>query len=217
MKNTPKSQGLGQYKTNNRWKWMAGATATAAAAATSAQANTVTMTLSNNYISVADGNHLSADIFGNGNIFSFSRIAYRGSRYFGTVTFNIQTFKGAGNSAFARAEFDVEFAEATINTAKGASTNQTDFSYNPVQVTLQVPIKFMDPSVNGGAVTDGLLTITSAAQGIMLDPGPGSAQITLDSFSYEVNTSVPEGGSTLALLALGAGGVIALRQRRKTA
>ena len=50
----------------NRWKWMAGATAAAAAGVSASQASTITITLNNNYISAAGGNHLNADLTGNG-------------------------------------------------------------------------------------------------------------------------------------------------------
>src|SRR5436190_5539417 len=51
---------------DNRWKWMvAAATATAGGVAQS-HASMVTITLSNNFISAAGGNHLNADLTGDG-------------------------------------------------------------------------------------------------------------------------------------------------------
>src|SRR5881275_3262831 len=65
---TPRSkvQGLCLKKSNNRWKWMAGATAATAAGITASQAGTITINLLNNYISATGGNHLNADLTGDG-------------------------------------------------------------------------------------------------------------------------------------------------------
>jgi hypothetical protein len=67
---TPKNKAQGLYlkKNNNRWKWMAGATAATAAAVTSSQANTVTINLVGNYLGLPfdGGNHLNADLTGDG-------------------------------------------------------------------------------------------------------------------------------------------------------
>src|SRR2546430_6167230 len=65
---TKKKNGQGFYlqKKNNRWKWMAGATAAAAAGVTASQASTITINLVGNFISGADGNHLNADLTGDG-------------------------------------------------------------------------------------------------------------------------------------------------------
>src|SRR6476620_5138754 len=60
------SQGLYLQKSNNRWKWMAGATAATAAGVTASQAALVTISLSGNYIAIYNGNHLNADLTGDG-------------------------------------------------------------------------------------------------------------------------------------------------------
>src|SRR5207248_3458630 len=52
---------------NNRRKWMAGATTATAAAVSASQAGTITINLLNNYISGLGGNHLNADLTGDGN------------------------------------------------------------------------------------------------------------------------------------------------------
>src|SRR5256886_16756295 len=57
---------LGLQTKNNRWKWMAGATAATAAGVTASQAGTITVNLLNNYISATGGNHLNADLTGDG-------------------------------------------------------------------------------------------------------------------------------------------------------
>jgi hypothetical protein len=79
--------------------------------------------------------------------------------------------------------------------------------------TYDIPISFTDPAINGGAPTPGELEVTGFASS-----GPNGlvASMTLDSFTYQpLGSAAADSGSTLALLALGAGGVIALRQRRK--
>ena len=244
MKIAPKSQGLYQVKTNDRWKWMASATAVSAAAATSAQANTmVTVTLSNNFIDYNQGNHLSANIFGNGNIFSFSQTRHQGNpNTAGTASFRIHTYKMMNGGGSAYAAFDGRFANVRIAANTGANT--AAFSPGTVrivgggggvgsvtiyttpgkaQVKLKIPIWFMDPSVNGGALTEGFIQATATAMGVARSGPffgqPGVAKITLDNFMYTMNmpAGVPEGGSTLALLAMGAGGVLAFRQRKKAA
>jgi hypothetical protein len=55
---------------NNRWRWMVKATsasaATAAAGVAASQASLVTINLSNDFISSRGGNHLNADLTGDG-------------------------------------------------------------------------------------------------------------------------------------------------------
>src|SRR5690349_4104495 len=103
-------------KTNNRWKWMAGATAATAAGVGSSQASLVTVNLNNNFISATGGNHLNADLTGDGQadvmiMNAAYRVAYRltsngvvfpsFNQYFATVDINgIQ----------ARAFFDNDYA-----------------------------------------------------------------------------------------------------------
>src|SRR5215470_10956084 len=60
------NQGTYLKKSNNRWRWMVGATAATAAGVTQSQAGLVTINLSNNYISASGGNHLNADLTGDG-------------------------------------------------------------------------------------------------------------------------------------------------------
>jgi hypothetical protein len=73
-----------------------------------------------------------------------------------------------------------------------------------------IPLFFKDLHINGGAPTKGSLEVTVDL-----------ITITLDSFTYTSNTpvagasrAVPDQGSSLALLAMGAGGVLALRRWR---
>src|SRR5437762_12030529 len=64
---TQRKNGQGLYlQKNKRWKWMAGATAATAAGVTASQASTITLNLVGNYISGSGGNHLNADLTGDG-------------------------------------------------------------------------------------------------------------------------------------------------------
>ena len=73
-----------------------------------------------------------------------------------------------------------------------------------------IPIFFKDLHINGGAPTKGFLEVTVS-----------DTFINLDSLTYTSTTpvagasrAVPDQGSSLALLAMGAGGVLALRRWR---
>lgn len=208
-----KSRGLHLRKTNDRWIWMASATAVTAAAATS-QAGTITVTYTNNFIDAFAGNHLYGSLLKDGvPIISFGAPQYHLSNFSGAgdVLADIQGLKG-NTSSFkpASASFDGDYAFA-----KAGSKSTRNSSSQEAKVEATVPIKFMDPNVNGGALTQGTLFFNAAAQGF----GEGGfATITLEKFTYPMmSAGVPEGGSTLALLVLGAGGVIALRRFRQAA
>lgn len=196
---TQKTKALHLKKGNARWKWMAGATAATAAGVTASQATTITVTLSNNYISDLV-NQLNADLTGDGHADVTFKNTNQTAGYLARVSINgvvalgerlISTF-GAAN--FARV---------------GAASKGASF-FTVASVTANIPITFTDAFINGGATTNGLLEVTASA-------GPGGEKVNLDSFSYNSTATVPDQGSTLALLAMGAGGVIALRQRRKAA
>src|SRR6478672_4956966 len=59
-------RGLCLQTRNKRWKWIAGATAATAAGVTASQASAITINLIGNYISGSGGNHLNADLTGDG-------------------------------------------------------------------------------------------------------------------------------------------------------
>lgn len=206
MKTQKNKAGLYHYKTNDRWKWMAGATAATAAGVTASQASTITVTLSGNFLSSSLGNHLSDAIpasagGGTMNVSFKSVLNYvKGSTAAAAVTIN-----NVFNQAIVSVHSGVTFFRATFG-------SQRHSNFGP-SITLSgtIPITFTDPSINGGATTNGMLMVTDTA-------GPGfNAEVQLDSFTYKSTAALPDSGSTLALLAMGAGGVIALRQRRKAA
>src|SRR5213595_3523077 len=76
-------QGLNLQTRSTRWKWMAGATAATAAGVTSSQASTITISLVNNYISALEGNHLNADLTGDGH----PDLALANARHFYTTVY----------------------------------------------------------------------------------------------------------------------------------
>ena len=72
-------------------------------------------------------------------------------------------------------------------------------NYGTLSLTGSIPIFFKDLHINGGALTKGSLEVTVQ-----------ESRVQLDSFTY----NTPDQGSSLALLAMGAGGVLALRRWR---
>jgi hypothetical protein len=85
----------------------------------------------------------------------------------------------------------------------------SQFSYGYLKGS--IPISFKDLHINGGARTSGSLEVTVSA--VCCGGTRADAEIQLDNFTYN-STRVPDQGSTLALLAMGAGGVLALRRWR---
>jgi hypothetical protein len=207
---------------NNRWKWMAGATA---AGMTASQAGAITINLANNYISATGGNHLNADLTGDGH----PDITIANPFFSRVYAF---TSPGIPNAYYAR-----YWARANVNGIQAYGWADNDGGVGEVILGLQakgfyglysqiwsasltgtIPIFFKDLHINGGAPTEGSLEVTVSAG--------GRAEIQLDSFTYQGSSptildrgsidSIPDGGSTLALLALGAGGVVSLRRWRAT-
>src|SRR6476620_11884101 len=82
-------RGLCLQKRNNRWKWMVGATAATAAGVTASQASTITINLVDNYISGSGGNHLNADLTGDGK----PDMTIAGAFYYCRSTTYLSTFR----------------------------------------------------------------------------------------------------------------------------
>jgi hypothetical protein len=205
-------------KSNNRWKWMAGATAATAAGVTASQASTITINLAGNYISVTDGNHLNADLTGDGhpdltiaNAFNFAGLTSQ-SFYRLTARVNLNGVRATG-----LAKFRSTLSPLYLYERLGLRVNSTSFvtTFSPASLTGSIPIFFKDLHINGGAPTKGSLEVT-----VGLEPGSfARPEIRLDSFTYNDpppgrGPTVPDQGSSLALLAMGAGGVLALRRLR---
>ena len=202
------SQRLYLQTKSNRWKWMAGATAATAAGVTASQASAITINLVNNYISGLD-NHLNADLTGDGhpdltiaNIvggsYDYAGVTLNGTRAIcryaaGSFIFNGRMKLGLRSASFHSQRLTYPYTHFGTYSLMGS-----------------IPIFFKDLHINGGAPTRGSLEVTVTPR-----------EIELDSFTYASNTpvkgsigSVPDQGSSLALLAMGAGGILAFRRWR---
>jgi hypothetical protein len=198
---------------NNRWKWMAGATAATAAGVTASQASTITINLVGNYISATGGNHLNADLTGDGHpdltiANAFYAVVPAGNsppytsrnRYYAGVSLN-------GVRAYAYFRADI------YNTHFQLGSQRYYYEGAVGSLTGSIPIFFKDLSINGGAPTKGSLEVTVGKPGVQLDSFTYTSN-TLTSNTLDHTSSVPDHGSSLALLAMGAGGVLALRRWR---
>src|SRR4029077_462583 len=206
-----KSQKTNDGRKSMRWKWMAGATAATAAGATTSGASLITVNLTNNYISSSQGNHQNADLTGDGHPdLMISRANAFSSTYL---------HSGTSNYIFVHA-----IARAYLNGVQARARIYGDFGFHGVQLGSQgnsygyltgsIPIFFKDLHINSGARTRGSLEVTVSAFG-NISPN-ADAEIQLDSFTYDSASSVPDQGSSLALLAMGAGGILAFRRWRAT-
>jgi len=191
---------------NKRWKWMAGATAATAAGAVSAQGGMITVNLTDNFISSLE-NHLNADLTGDGQpdltitnaVNGYSSIPDHGSFRFAGVDLN-------GVHAFDRFGFYDRVVTLSLGSKKTAFYIGSIYEgYAPSQLVGSIPISFKDLHINGGRLTAGSLEVTVSAL---------QTQIQLDSFTYNTRENLPDQGSSLALLAMGAGGILALRRLR---
>ena len=198
------NRGLCLQTKNNRWKWMAGATAATAAGVTASQAGTITVNLLNNYISATGGNHLNADLTGDGQPDVTIANAHASVFYPTNVSGVVSVAKVSLNGVLARAFLHTydRFGSAQL----GSRHAYTPLSSAAAYLMGSIPITFKDLHINGGAPTSGSLEVTVSAG----HRGDGSPTIQLDSFTYKT----PDEGSSLALLAMGAGGILALRRRR---
>jgi hypothetical protein len=198
---------------NKRWKWMAGATAATAAGVTVSQAGAITINLLNNYISATGGNHLNADLTGDGAADLMIANAFN-------ATHMLTTTSVPGYTVFtARVNLNGVLASAARRNS-GNPFNGTERLGSLVahfgvtgptftgtySLTGSIPLSFKDLHINGGALTTGLLQVTVSTR--------HGADVRLDSFTYNDIPITPDRGSSLSLLAMGAGGVLALRRSR---
>jgi hypothetical protein len=206
-------------KSNNRWKWMAGATAAAAAGVTASQASTITINLVGNFISATDGNHLNADLTGDGHpdltIANAFNYAYVVTQFFGTYNARVNlngvlAYAHRRNNGNPNSGFEQLGSRATFYNHSGPYFSGTAY------LTGSIPLFFKDLHINGGAPTSGLLQVT-----VSTSDGGFGAEIQLDSLTYNtpgqgsrLAAAVPDQGSSLALLAMGAAGILALRRWR---
>ena len=211
------AQRLYLKKRNNRWKWMAGATAATAAGVTASQANAITINLVGNFIGQSGlgggENNLNADLTGDGhpdltiaNAPSYVYPFEAGATLNGVrASFQFQDLDGF--SARMRLGSRTAFYRYIRTGSSGGRSN----TYGTPSLTGSIPLFFKDLHINGGAPTKGFLTVTVF-----------TTRVDLDSFSYNTPlqgaslATIPDQGSSLALLAMGAGGILALRRWRAT-
>ena len=197
---------------------MAGATAATAAGVTASQASTITINLVNNYISVSGGNHLNADLTGDGHpdLTITGANASRTTHIIGTSS-HIYNFRVTAilNGVQARGW---QYGDGrAIGEALGSKVYSFRYHSDPATLTGSIPIFFKDLHINGGTPTSGSLEVTVFSIGSL----DGRPLIQLDSLTYNtlgqgsrLAAAVPDQGSSLALLAMGGGGVLALRRWR---
>src|SRR5947207_475731 len=171
---------------DNRWKWMvAAATATAGGVAQS-HASMVTITLPNNFISATGGNHLNADLTGDGQPdITIANAAYGLS--YTNFHYRIQAHAGAelnGVGAFARLFYGYVYTfgrQIGSQFARGYYGFQWPPYYpyhRPSPLTGSIPISFRDLQINNGRLTHGFLDVTAT-----IDPTDSLPRVQLDSFT----------------------------------
>jgi hypothetical protein len=186
-----------------RWKWMIGATAATAAGVTASQANTITINLVDNFISGSGGNHLDADLTGDGNpdlTINGAQYSFRYHTDNGHVSTSLRNSFASVvlNGVLARAihtSFPFEYARLGSQTANYIGPPAPS-------LTGSIPITFTDLHINHGALTHGLLEVSVITE--------RPARVQLDSITYQL----PDNGSSLGLLAMGASGILAVRRWR---
>ncbi len=197
---------------------MARATAATAAGVTASQASATTINLTGNYISASGGNHLNADLTGDGHpdltiagaAYSVRNPITPGSGGFTYPSFNkyfVQVdLSGVHAQAYADNDYGFGYVQLGSQTNHFGARSVTYGVHPYASVTGSIPISFKDLHINNGALTKGSLeVIVFAGTGF-----PNSTRVQLDSFTYKT----PDQGSSLALLAMGAGGILALRRWR---
>lgn len=201
--------------------------------AAASHAATVQITLTGNMISFNGGNQLVADITGDGtddvtfsNVVSASNevaININGDRASASsqvVTSRIYTSSGTFVYSFSQFNADAQFANSGVGTPAPVASLARNIKYLN-------PVTFTDSRINGGLPTDGYLEVNSIAAGL------GANSVTLTRFVFDdASTTRPTGvltttqyteavlipePSSLTLLALGAGGLLARRNRKKAA
>jgi hypothetical protein len=185
---------------------MVAAAAATAVGVSESQAGLVIITLSNNFICASGGNHLNADLTGDGQPDLLISNAFYQFRSFPSIsTFATKGKAGVHlNGVYAYAYHSGHYPVGIERL--GSKTAHITAGSGTAYLNGSIPITFRDLHINNGALTEGSLEVT------VTDFGPhGPAEIELDSLTF---FHVPDNGSSLALLAMGASGVLALRRWR---
>jgi hypothetical protein len=199
---------------DTRWKWMVGATAVSAAGVAASQAGLVTINLSNNFISAEGGNHLNADLTGDGvtdvviaNAFNhvstgssgWPHVNYHAGAHLNGVLAAVHLGRYDGTGYLTLGAQHKHFSGVNSGIVSGSLMGS-------------IPVVFKDLHINGGRLTKGSLEVTVLGKVVFADPTDrlSVATVQLDSLTFHT----PDNGSSLALLAMGAGGVLALRRWR---
>jgi hypothetical protein len=196
---------------------MAAAAAATAGGVAQSQAGLVTINLSNNFISATGGNHLNADLTGDG----VPDVAIANAL---NSVFTPPSQTPLHIHYIARASLNGVLASAQLGRydASGYLTlgaKHKHFSGAASGVVSgslmgSIPVVFKDLHINGGKLTSGSLEVTVFGKVIPSEPGSplSIAKVQLDSLTFHT----PDNGSSLALLAIGASGVLAFRRLRST-
>jgi hypothetical protein len=211
---------MNTIKKNHEAMLRTGAMALAAAgASTTASAATVQITFNNSFISTTSGNHLVTDFGGDGvqdNMFGIHGVTPTGS-----VANVGLLFAGMGFIASAGlfSGYEARVFGAPLGVADGGGSF--------VALGL-VPVSFTDDNVRGGSATIGYLDLTARAVSpdrgritvnrLIFDDATGGtiAGLSVNNAAFTEFAAVPE-PSSLGLLALGAGGLLARRRRAMAA
>jgi hypothetical protein len=203
-------------------KWLPRAMALAATTASS-QAATVQITLTGNKISTTGGDQLNADLTRDG---LADIIVYASGTGTSGVSAWVQDLGGAGGGFVSASYTDTTFyVDARF---LGGVGSEGGSGPAPRSASYLNPVTFTDPGINNGAPTGGWLQVNafnSSATNHTVELARlifDTESTTRPSFTSipgvqtEWVAAVPEPGSNLALLALGAGG-LTLRRRLKRA